>query len=123
MKALWPLGLLLLAGCQADASSQGVPQPDAALPGTGVPDLAQALDEHLARGDHRLIIRAGRGQMAPGIAAEQQQAAKVRCGTRYLTGLVDMVRPGEEARQQALTEFAAEYNRQMLGHCPSDEEK
>lgn len=123
MRALWPLGLLLLAGCQADASSQGVAQPDMTVPEVVVPDLAQALDEHLARGDHRLIIRAGRGQMAPGIAAEQQQAAKARCGTRYLTGLVDMVRPGEEARQQALTEFAAEYNRQMLGHCPPDEGK
>lgn len=123
MRALWPLGLLLLAGCQADASSQGGPQPDMTVPEVVVPDLAQALDEHLARGDHRLIIRAGRGQMAPGIAAEQQQAAKARCGTRYLTGLVDMVRPGEEARQQALTEFAAEYNRQMLGHCPPDEGK
>ena len=123
MKALWPLGLLLLAGCQVDASSQGVTEPDVAVPEVVLPDLAQTLDEHLARGDHRLIIRAGRGQVAPGIAAEQQQAAKARCGTRYLEGLVDMVRPGEEARQQALTEFAAEYNRQMLGYCPPDGEK
>lgn len=116
MKLLLALGVLLLAGCQADASPQaGMPS------GVETPGVAQALDEHLARGDHRVIIRAGRGQMVPGIPAEQQEAVKARCGMRYLEGLGDLVRPGQEAQQQALTDFAADYNRQMLVHCPRAE--
>ncbi|MGK4475872.1 hypothetical protein [Aeromonas molluscorum] len=89
--------------------------------GVETPGVAQVLDEHLARGDHRVIIRAGRGQMVPGIPAEQQEAVKARCGMRYLEGLGDLVRPGQEAQQQALTDFAADYNRQMLVHCPRAE--
>lgn len=116
MRALLPLGALLLAGCQADASPQAGSKAAVEIPG-----VAQALSEHLARGDHRVIIRAGRGQMAPGIQAEQQEAVKARCGMRHLEGLGDLVRPGEEAQQQALTDFAAAYNRQIVAHCPRDE--
>ena len=70
MRLAGVLLLTLLGGCQADADT-----------------LEQAVSASLARQDYRLIVRAGRGEVAPGIAADQQAAAKARCGVRYLDGM------------------------------------
>ena len=101
MRGGYALLLALLAGCQADANT-----------------LEQALDESLARQDYRLIVRAGRGEVAPGIAPEMQRDAKARCGVRYLDGLGDVIRPEQQEEYARLSAYAAEYNRRMLAHCP-----
>ncbi|MDF2408051.1 hypothetical protein GWQ29_01160 [Aeromonas sp. 2HA2] len=102
MRATGLLLLALLGGCQADADT-----------------LEQTVSASLARQDYRLIVRAGRGEVAPGIAASEQEAAKARCGVRYLDGLGDVIRPGQEEAQARLRAYAAEYNQRMLAHCPS----
>lgn len=97
-------GLLLftlLGGCQADADT-----------------LEQAISASLAKQDYRLIVRAGRGEVAPGIAAGEQEAAKARCGVRYLEGLGDVIKPDQKEAQARLRAYAAEYNQRMLAHCP-----
>ncbi len=101
MRATGLLLLALLGGCQADADT-----------------LEQTVSASLARQDYRLIVRAGRGEVAPGIAANEQDAAKARCGVRYLDGLWDVIRPGQEEAQARLRAYAAEYNQRMLAHCP-----
>ncbi len=92
--------LALLGGCQADAVT-----------------LEQALGDNLARQDYRLIVRAGRGEVAPGIPAEEQVMAKARCGVRYLDGLGDVITPEQEEEHTRLSAYAAEYNRRMRVHC------
>ncbi|VXA79933.1 MULTISPECIES: hypothetical protein [Aeromonas] len=101
MRATGLLLLALLGGCQADAET-----------------LEQTVSASLARQDYRLIVRAGRGEVAPGIAASEQEAAKARCGVRYLDGLGDVIRPGQEEAQARLRAYVAKYNQRMLAHCP-----
>ncbi|MCE9934999.1 hypothetical protein [Aeromonas salmonicida] len=101
MRATGLLLLTLLGGCQADAET-----------------LEQTVSASLARQDYRLIVRAGRGEVAPGIVASEQDAAKARCGVRYLDGLGDVIRSGQEEAQARLRAYAAEYNQRMLAHCP-----
>lgn len=101
MRLAGVLLLALLGGCQADADT-----------------LDQAVSDSLAKQDYRLIVRAGRGEVAPGIAAEQQVAAKARCGVRYLEGLGDVIKPDQKEAHARLSAYAAEYNQRMLAHCP-----
>ncbi|WP_310597783.1 hypothetical protein [Aeromonas aquatica] len=101
MRLGYALSLVLLAGCQAYAGT-----------------LEQALDDSLAKQDYRLIVRAGRGEVAPGIPAEAQADAKARCGVRYLDGLGDVIRPEQKEEHAKLSAYAAEYNQRMLVHCP-----
>ena len=72
----------------------------------------------LAKQDYRLLVRAGRGEVAPGIAADQQAAAKARCGVRYLDGFGDVIKPDQKEAHARLSAYAADYNRRMLAHCP-----
>ncbi|WP_349918807.1 hypothetical protein [Aeromonas veronii] len=102
MKTCYALLLTLLTGCQADADT-----------------LDQAIEQSLAKQDYRLIVRAGRGEVAPGIPAEVQAGAKARCGVRYLDGLGDVIRPEQKEEHARLSDYAAEYNRRMLAHCPA----
>ncbi|WP_227095009.1 hypothetical protein [Aeromonas veronii] len=101
MKGVPLLLLAMLGGCQVDAST-----------------LEQELSANLARQDYRLIVIAGRGEFAPGIAAEQQAEAKARCGKRYLDGLGDVIRPGQQEIHAKLSAYASEYNQRMVIHCP-----
>ena len=101
MRLAGVLLLALLGGCQADADT-----------------LDQAVSDSLAQQDYRLIVRAGRGEVAPGIAADQQAAAKSRCGVRYLEGLGDVIKPDQKEAHARLSAYAAEYNQRMLAHCP-----
>lgn len=101
MRAGYALLLALLGGCQADAGT-----------------LEQAIDDSLAKQDYRLIVRAGRGEVAPGIPAQAQAEAKARCGVRYLDGLGDVIKPGQKEEHARLSAYAAEYNQRMLAHCP-----
>lgn len=100
MRAGYALLLALLAGCQADAGT-----------------LEQAVEQSLTLQDYRLIVRAGRGEVAPGIPAEAQAEAKARCGVRYLDGLGDVIRPDQKEEHAKLSAYAAEYNQRMLAHC------
>lgn len=101
MRLAGVLLLALLGGCQADADT-----------------LDQAVSDSLAQQDYRLIVRAGRGEVALGIAADQQAAAKARCGVRYLEGLGDVIKPDQKEAHARLSAYAAEYNQRMLAHCP-----
>ena len=101
MRLAGVLLLALLGGCQADADT-----------------LDQAVSDSLAQQDYRLIVRAGRGEVAPGIAADQQAAVKARCGVRYLEGLGDVIKPDQKEAHARLSAYAAEYNQRMLAHCP-----
>ena len=101
MRSVWGLLFALLGDCQADAST-----------------LEQEVTANLAKQDYRLIVIAGRGEFAPGIAAELQAETKARCGVRYLDGLGDVIRPGQQEIHAKLRAYANEYNRQMLKHCP-----
>ena len=101
MRLTGVLLLALLGGCQADADT-----------------LDQAVSDSLAQQDYRLIVRASRGEGAPGIAADQQAAAKARCGVRYLEGLGDVIKPDQKEAHARLSTYAAQYNQRMLAHCP-----
>ena len=101
MRLAGVLLLALLGGCQTDADT-----------------LDQAVSDSLIQQDYRLIVRAGRGEVAPGIAADQQAAAKARCGVRYLEGLGDVIKPDQKEAHARLSAYAAEYNQRMLAHCP-----
>ncbi|WP_394294081.1 hypothetical protein [Aeromonas rivipollensis] len=101
MRLAGVLLLALLGGCQADADT-----------------LDQAVSDSLAQQDYRLIVRAGRGEVAPGIATDQQAAAKARCGVRYLEGLGDVIKPDQKEAHARLSAYAAEYNQRMLAYCP-----
>jgi len=101
MRLAGVLLLALLGGCQADADT-----------------LDQAVSDSLALQDYRLIVRAGRGEVAPGIAADQQAAGKARCGVRYLEGLGDVIKADQKEAHARLSAYAAEYNQRMLAHCP-----
>ncbi|MFM5227673.1 hypothetical protein ACET9H_00010 [Aeromonas media] len=102
MRLAGVLLLTLIGGCQADADA-----------------LDQAISASLAKQDYRLIVRAGRGEVAPGIAADQQAAAKARCGVRYLDGLGDVIRPEQKEAHARLSTYASEYNQLMVTHCPA----
>ncbi|MFM4678308.1 hypothetical protein ACEUD4_07940 [Aeromonas media] len=102
MRLAGVLLLTLIGGCQADADA-----------------LDQAIRASLAKQDYRLIVRAGRGEVAPGIAADQQAAAKARCGVRYLDGLGDVIRPEQKEAHARLSTYASEYNQLMVTHCPA----
>ena len=102
MRGGWLVLVTLLGGCQADADT-----------------LDQAVSASLAKQDYRLIVRAGRGEFAPGIAAEQQAEAKARCGVRYLDGLGDVIRPEQKEAHARLSTYASEYNQLMVTHCPA----
>lgn len=102
MRGIPLLLFAMLGGCRVDAST-----------------LEQELSANLARQDYRLIVIAGRGEFAPGIAAEQQAEAKGRCGVRYLDGLGDVIRPGQHETHAKLSSYASEYNRRMVTHCPT----
>ena len=83
-----------------------------------IPDGAeQAVEQSLKVQDYRLIVRAGRGGSAPGIAESAQAQAKSRCGVRYLTGFADVITPGKEGEYARLEAYATDYNRRMLPHC------
>ncbi|WP_270657360.1 hypothetical protein [Aeromonas sp. Y293-4] len=101
MRGIAVLLLAMLGGCQVDAGT-----------------LEQELSANLARQDYRLIVIAGRGEFAPGIAVEQQAEAKGRCGKRYLDGLGDVIRPGQQEIHAKLSAYASEYNQRMVIHCP-----
>jgi hypothetical protein len=102
MRVISLLLLAMLGGCQVDASP-----------------LEQEISANLAKQDYRLIVRAGRGEVAPGIPAEQQAEAKARCGVRYLDGLGDVIRPGQKEAHAKLSAYASEYNQRIVTHCPS----
>lgn len=102
MRVVWGLLFALLGGCQADAST-----------------LEQEVTANLAKQDYRLIVIAGRGEFAPGIAAELQAETKARCGVRYLDGLGDVIKPGQQEMYAKLSAYASEYNQRMVTHCPS----
>lgn len=102
MRGVPLLLLAMLGGCQADAST-----------------LEQELSANLAKQDYRLVVIAGRGEFAPGIAAEQQASAKARCGVRYLDGLGDVIRPEQKEAHTKLSTYASEYNQLMVTHCPA----
>lgn len=102
MRGIPLLLLAMLGGCQADANT-----------------LEQELSANLTRQDYRLIVIAGRGELAPGIAAEQQASAKARCGVRYLDGLGDVIRPEQKEAHARLSAYASEYNQLMVTHCPA----
>ena len=102
MRGIPLLLLAMLGGCQVDAST-----------------LEQEVGANLARQDYRLIVIAGRGEFAPGIAAELQASAKARCGVRYLDGLGDVIRPEQKEAHARLSAYASEYNQLMVTHCPA----
>lgn len=102
MRGIPLLLLAMLGGCQVDAGT-----------------LEREVSANIARQDYRLIVIAGRGEFAPGIAAEQQQEAKGRCGVRYLDGLGDVIRPSQQEIHAKLSAYASEYNQRIVTHCPS----
>ena len=101
MRLAGVLLLTLIGGCQADADA-----------------LDQAISASLAKQDYRLIVRAGRGAVAPGIAVGEQAAANARCGVRYLDGFGDVIKPDQKEAHARLSTYAAQYNQRMLAHCP-----
>ncbi|MCY9823830.1 hypothetical protein [Aeromonas media] len=102
MRLAGVLLLTLIGGCQVDDNA-----------------LDQAISASLAKQDYRLIVRAGRGEVAPGIAADQQAAAKARCGVRYLDGFGDVIKPDQKEAHARLSTYASEYNQLMVTHCPA----
>lgn len=103
MRAAWLVLASLLGGCQADADT-----------------LEQVVSASLAKQDYRLIVRAGRGEVAPGIGADEQASAKARCGVRYLEGFGDVIKPDQKEAHAKLSAYAAQYNQRMLAHCPPE---
>jgi hypothetical protein len=72
----------------------------------------------IAYNDLRLLGMPGRVRNLPGVAPGEVDEVAKHCGIRYLEGVSDIVL-GETHRQllQAVSEYAARYNRIMLSHC------
>jgi hypothetical protein len=79
--------------------------------------LTEAIAESLAAQDYRLIVRGGRGGMAPGGVESLQAEARTRCGVRYLEGFGDVIEIGKEAEFEQWVDYATRYNRRMLEEC------
>ncbi|MBS4686289.1 hypothetical protein J4G63_03325 [Aeromonas sobria] len=79
--------------------------------------LTEVIDESLTAQDYRLIVRGGRGGMAPGVVESLQAEARTRCGVRYLEGFGDVIEIGKEAEFEQRVDYATRYNRRMLEKC------
>ncbi|HDO1323007.1 TPA: hypothetical protein P2R03_004593 [Aeromonas veronii] len=79
--------------------------------------LTEGIEESLAVQDYRLIVRGGRGGMAPGVVESLQAEARTRCGVRYLEGFGDVIEIGKEAEFEQRVDYATRYNRRMLEKC------
>lgn len=95
-------GLLLLHLCEGPVLAES---------------LTEVIEESLVAQDYRLIVRGGRGGMAPGVVASQQAEARIRCGVRYLEGFDDVIEMGKEAEFEQQVDDATRYNRRMLEKC------
>jgi hypothetical protein len=124
-KFLPPLfSLLLLSACQEGTQldlSQVTPQERSAVESLlwlQKADAAKDAQQGLERGDKRLLAMATRGSHIPGIAPELVSKAKSVCGVRYLPGSTDTVMGQTHLKLlQAAEEYAADYNKIMIGHC------
>jgi hypothetical protein len=124
-KFLPPLfSLLLLSACQEGNQldlSQVTPQERSAVESLlwlQKADAAKDAQQGLERGDKRLLAMATRGSHIPGIAPELVSKAKSVCGVRYLPGSTDTVMGQTHLKLlQAAEEYAADYNKIMIGHC------
>lgn len=79
--------------------------------------LTETIEESLAAQDYRIIVRGGRGGMAPGVVASLQAEARTRCGVRYLEGFGDVIEMGKEAEFEQRIDYATRYNWRMLEKC------
>ncbi|MBS4640535.1 hypothetical protein KI797_06085 [Aeromonas media] len=79
--------------------------------------MTETIEESLAAQDYRLIVRGGRGGMAPGVVESLQAEARTRCGVRYLEGFGDVIEIGKEAEFKQRIDYATRYNRRMLEKC------
>ena len=79
--------------------------------------MTETIEESLAVQDYRLIVRGGRGGMAPGVVESLQAEARTRCGVRYLEGFGDVIEIGKEAEFEQRIDYATRYNRRMLEKC------
>ncbi|MCS3832776.1 hypothetical protein HNP10_001514 [Aeromonas veronii] len=79
--------------------------------------LTETIEESLAAQDYRLIVRGGRGGMAPGVVESLQAEARTRCGVRYLEGFGDVIEMSKEAEFEQRIDYATRYNRRMLEKC------
>ncbi|MGH1410438.1 MAG: hypothetical protein ACRAUW_13115 [Aeromonas sp.] len=79
--------------------------------------LAEAIKGSLAAQDYRLIVRSGRGGMAPGVVESLQEEARTRCGVRYLEGFGDVIEIGKEGDFERQIDYATRYNQRMLEKC------
>jgi len=79
--------------------------------------MTETIEESLAAQDYRLIVRGGRGGMAPGVVESLQAEARTRCGVRYLEGFGDVIEIGKEAEFKQRIGYATRYNRRMLEKC------
>lgn len=73
----------------------------------------------VAKKDFRLLAVSGRGLMIPGIAVEDREAAKNKCGIRYMEGMGDVIQPDPEFRKwrKKGSEYAKAYNAIVHKHC------
>mgnify|MGYP006370492595 CR=1 FL=1 len=79
--------------------------------------MTETIEESLAAQDYRLIVRGGRGGMAPGVVESLQAEARTRCGVRYLEGFGDVIEIGKEAEVKQRIDYATRHNRRMLEKC------
>ncbi len=121
---LLSLLLLTLCACQErtdmDLSAMTEPERQAveSLAWLREADADQDAQVAIAYNDLRLLGMPGRVVNLPGVDPGEVDEAAKHCGIRYLEGVSDIVL-GETHRQllQAVSEYAACYNRIMLSHC------
>lgn len=72
----------------------------------------------IAKGDTRLIAKAGRGLNVPGFSAAEAAVLKPKCGLRYEDGFGDMLYGENHQRYyKALIEYARQYNVTIKPAC------
>lgn len=113
---------LLLSACISTAREvNSDPFTTAALQSLAwVENADAARDAHRAieQGDYRLLVPAGRGQLAPGLDATESTRYRTTCGEKPIPGTTDVIR-GDRHLQllQAAYRYAEAYNRIIVKRC------
>ena len=116
-KSLASLALmLLLSACVTD--SNALKDYEKHLQWVHEADAVADAQAALARGDFRLMVVPGRGQVIPGVEASQRNSYSLKCGTRLLPGMSDAVRDEEHLRLlKKASEYGARYNQIIIEKC------
>ncbi|TQF67916.1 hypothetical protein [Pseudoalteromonas luteoviolacea] len=83
-----------------------------------------AIEKALENKDYRLLLTQGRRPVSPGLEHIPIEELKDRCGTKFLTGMGDVIKSTAEKKARvAKYNFAKAYNLKMYAICQKATDK